>query len=1282
MQLQLIPPAPHPTVLFSFTLPDLQSALPLPIAYATQLQLLLTTEVDHPPSPYALDKAAWGVYLMEMVTYDFTPAKSRVEVRMIDGSIIRWDMQGEEQMLARVMIDVEASKNEAERERRDELRLATAASTSSLYLPLTNAASLSMLDNNASRPQSHRRSKSLFNSLLSAFNFNYSTNESGSFPYSIGGGSGGNRLTKRRSMPPGPITGPFLTEQDFHCFATSEFTFPLRAQLPSRAFPPSKALRRRARSTLVDCYRRWVIPRVKERIRWGMFIVDEEQGNGIWEEEQLDRVPKLKKISRSTNSYAEWACRSMISRCEYALQEEQKLISQIPGNMCGSPEAFMEGQTQSQHQEGMPSEKESRRSSASSTFTSAISASSRASSSHEQIEGDITDVPFDTEGLSQPLLSATLRAPRPNTLPSVAQPSQSNPSAAASLRRISTLRTAVDRFRSLHDTLVEEALGLMDSHSAAMRILEERGRRRGWSSTESGLSSSSKLSATKTWSRSGPTTNPAPPSPLLSSSPTYGTGASVWELSIPLVRSSLGEISSTWEDWQMEWEMERDFGCEDSESFDMGAFPDIISEFGNEERPSMDGLDPSSRSSFTMGDGEEHMLDHSGFSDSDSSEDESGVDPSTSGEGAAASTSGAPRRKKSTRGHRAGAQARLGTYEDVRDELPPSPPLLSLSPPPKATKPREGAGRGTRSPTSLRPPRGTRPSRLHSSTGHRRDGATYNPSNAFAQSRLDDLEAGVFDSWDEEEEANAIFSGDSYVENSVFHSDDSQGDEDERIRQLCDGLGILEQVGGTSQTTKKTANVGFNDNVGIGFPPGLHSDMPPPPLSPTKKLLHLQQESQRRPSFYIPRDEPDLEAGLLAANQPIVSEKSANSGSKAARRPKLRLSFSGSNSPTTTDQTVPPVPPLPSSAPPSTSTFNIATQKASPSQNVKNDTCAKARDTVLSSAVTTFEAGQQGDGTASDTPPEAQKKDTEALLLDTPTTEYSSSTYPYKWELNVVPNGVVVVGTVGVVDGEPSKDSTVFPSGEKPATTSKRSNPILCVTPPAPSSSSSGTVSSLKSISPRTRTNVLRRAKSWRERSANDLSEMAELVQQRHIKTDASIPPVPVIPSSGSRSPTWSPGSATTPSSSSTPSLSSSPTSSTMSSYFESVSPTTPTNEGVEGPTTTDDSTAEAGVEAWFPHHRARTTSTTSTSSDITILTSGDHGDSLFPPSTSPHYVKTSSLSRAKSMTKLKEPPPPPRPKKSLKRSLSLHALVRCVVDTEEDDKMMAVPPLEGSNAS
>ncbi|CAG8729775.1 11249_t:CDS:2, partial [Acaulospora colombiana] len=420
-----------------------------------------------------------------------------------------------------------------------------------------------------------------------------------------------------------------------------------------------------------------------ERIRWGVFIMDEEHGNGIWEEEQLDRVPKLKKISRSTNSYAEWACRSMISRCEHALHEEQRLIAQMPGNVCSSPEAFMEGQTQPQ-QEGMPSEKESRRSSASSTFTSAISASSRASSSHEQIEGDIPDVPFDTDGLSQPLLSATLRAPRPNTISSAAHPAHSNPSAAASLRRASTLRTAVDRFRCLHDSLVEEALCLMDNHSAAMRILEERGRRRGWSSTESGLSRSSKLSATKTWPK---TTNPPPISPFASS---YGTGASVWELSIPLVRSSLGEISSTWEDWQMEWEMERDFGCEDSESFDMGAFPDIISEFGNEVA-SMDELDPSSRSSFTIGEGEEGVLDHSGFSDSDSSDEEAGVDPEiqASGKGAAASTSKIPRRKKSTRGHRAGAQARLGTYEDVRDELPPSPPLLSLSPPPKATKQRE-----------------------------------------------------------------------------------------------------------------------------------------------------------------------------------------------------------------------------------------------------------------------------------------------------------------------------------------------------------------------------------------------------------------------------------------------------------------------------------------------------------------------------------------------------------------------------------------------------------------
>jgi hypothetical protein len=585
-----------------------------------------------------------------------------------------------------------------------------------------------------------------------------------------------------------------------------------------------------------------------------------------------------------------------------------------------------------------------------------------------------------------------------------------------------------------------------------------------------------------------------------------------------------------------------------------------------------------------------------------------------------------------------------------------------------------GTGRGS----SHRPSKGTRPSRLQLPTGHRRDGATYSPSNGFAQSRLDDLEAGVFDNWDEEDEANAIF-GENYAESGVFHPADSQEDDEERLRRLCDGLGILEQVGGTSQTGKKAVNIDFNENVGIGFPPGLHSNMPPPPLSPTQKLRHLQQESQRRPSFYIPRDEPDLEAGVLAANQPIVSEKSANSGSKTPRRPKLRLSFSGSNSSTSADQTIPPVPPLPSSAPASTIAFNVATQ----TKDVKGSTCAASRDTVPSGAAATFQAGQQGDAAAPGSTSESQKREGEALLLDTPTTEYSSSTYPYKWELNVVPNGVVVVGTVGVIDGT-SSTSTVFPTGEKPAITSKRSNPILCVTPPAPSPSSpSSGVSSLKAISGRPRPNVLRRSKSWRERSANDLSEIAELVQQRHCKTDANIPPVPSLPSSsGSRSPE-SPGSVTTPScsSSSTPSLSSSPTSSTMSSYFDSVSPMTPTNEIVELPIATEDTDAE-GVEAWFPRHRARTTSTTSTSSDMTILTSGEHHDSLSPPSTSSHYVKASSLSRAKSMTKLKEPPPPPRPKKSLKRSLSLHALVRCVTDTEEDDERGAVPSIESSNAA
>lgn len=673
MQLQLIPPFPNPPILFSFILPTFPAALPFPPAYAAQLHLLLNTDLDPPSSPYALDKAVWPVYLFEMVTFDLTPSKRMVTVKMIDGAIIRWPIQGEEELLSQIMADVEHSGREAQKERMEE----TAASA---YLPLTNSSVLSTttfrdeLVVEPSEKQSlntrhtHRKSKSLFNSLLSALNLTSSAEQRSGVPLPVPYRCG----SKRAFEYDVDSVAAVPSKNVMAALSTSEFTYPVREQLPIKTLSASRALRRRARSTMVDCFRRWVIPAVKDHIQWGSFA--------FWdgtEDTFIEDGAKWGKMSRATNAYAEWACRSVINRCEMALRIAERNILQQESLM-GTNRPEM-------------SEKESRRSSASSTLASAVSASSRASSSHEQVDGvDHDDGPVDL------IIEATQLTPRSSS----SIESQSTVFA----RHASTLRSALDRFKSVHTELSREALGLADSHTLAMRILEERGRRKVWSSSEGGGLGRSPLGIADAASA---ITDPKPRDEWSTSTlPTnveYGDGSSIWEMSIPLIPSSLGEISSTWDDWQMEWEMEGEIGSD--EEFNPELFPDVSSDFdATGDAISSIDLDLSSRTLILQRDASDTAEWHSEFSDSSSEGDAEDSEPSpTSAAGFPAGSSSEPSSStiqpeelkeppspgtiiSAKRIRKTGVKARLGTYEDVRDELPPNPPLLALSPPPLRSK--------------------------------------------------------------------------------------------------------------------------------------------------------------------------------------------------------------------------------------------------------------------------------------------------------------------------------------------------------------------------------------------------------------------------------------------------------------------------------------------------------------------------------------------------------------------------------------------------------------------
>lgn len=129
MLIKLLPPAPHPTVLFALTFPNAQQCLPIPHSYSTLIHALNTShpQLDLPNSIYALDKATYLLELVSEVVFDM--GTGEVKCVWVDGATDVWDLRmgesrsdwelegGVGQMLESVLRDVNESAEETEREK-------------------------------------------------------------------------------------------------------------------------------------------------------------------------------------------------------------------------------------------------------------------------------------------------------------------------------------------------------------------------------------------------------------------------------------------------------------------------------------------------------------------------------------------------------------------------------------------------------------------------------------------------------------------------------------------------------------------------------------------------------------------------------------------------------------------------------------------------------------------------------------------------------------------------------------------------------------------------------------------------------------------------------------------------------------------------------------------------------------------------------------------------------------------------------------------------------------
>ncbi|THH30828.1 hypothetical protein EUX98_g3361 [Antrodiella citrinella] len=206
MIIRLIPHPPLNVVLFTVSFnTKLPSVIQLPQFYSNQLGLLSQHELDRPISYHCLDKATWLIACLHEVSFDLSIGNGLVGVRctFIDGDVKEWTFSSDRcsHDLVNVCRDVRWSAMQAERERYERY-------------------SMHQIPEEVSQPKKHKKQRSLLMSLVSSLVPSTSP------------------VRNRESPPP-----------------------------PARRCPPppppsnlsSQTLRRRARSTLVDSFRRFVV---------------------------------------------------------------------------------------------------------------------------------------------------------------------------------------------------------------------------------------------------------------------------------------------------------------------------------------------------------------------------------------------------------------------------------------------------------------------------------------------------------------------------------------------------------------------------------------------------------------------------------------------------------------------------------------------------------------------------------------------------------------------------------------------------------------------------------------------------------------------------------------------------------------------------------------------------------------------------------------------------------------------------------------------------------------
>ncbi|KAF8895912.1 hypothetical protein CPB84DRAFT_1249160 [Gymnopilus junonius] len=308
MLLKLIPANSEPTIHFSLSFSDLPPHLPTPAAWTSQLAHLMLEDLEVPATMHSLDKSAGITSLLEEVALDV--GANEIRCRFVDGKIEKWGfwdgivgigpwkamagtLYGQRLVdaLQGIMRDVKESTFEDDRVAREKewekQKLERTRSLSTVTAPKGIQGKVSK----------HKKQRSFFMQIVSCVGSiinltSPSTANHPALPFS------------RSSTSTPPVNYPISTS-----VTQSSNTTPPAPGTSARA----RALRRAARSALVDTYRLFVLSELITRL----------QGLSDPTDQQVVRSQEYRRKDKAT--FGVWILHSMRRR---ALERMEQLLEE------------------------------------------------------------------------------------------------------------------------------------------------------------------------------------------------------------------------------------------------------------------------------------------------------------------------------------------------------------------------------------------------------------------------------------------------------------------------------------------------------------------------------------------------------------------------------------------------------------------------------------------------------------------------------------------------------------------------------------------------------------------------------------------------------------------------------------------------------------------------------------------------------------------------------------------------------------------------------------------